>query len=279
MKSWAMVRFTMFEAARRGTLIFYFVVGSFIIAAFAIWLKRSPVDPNAIILFGGLMPEIVRGGITNVEFLLLAHFRQSTSAIILLGTFASAGLMNSFLEKGTIELYLTKPLTRSELFLSRASGATMGVSANIIYYIVGIWIVFGLKLGVWHSGFLATALLVSLAFACYYSIVAFVGVWTRSAIFAIIFGLIFSFVSVGLELREKGMYKIWNNEIYHRALDVLYYVTPQLDGMLTNASRLIGHMPGIEEATPFSFMPFVYSIGSAALYYVLSIRYFSRQDF
>jgi len=278
MKMLAMMRFTLFEAIRRGTLIFYFAVGTIIIAAFAIWLKKSPDDPTMITMFGTSMPGNING-MSSAEFFLVMLLRQSTFWIIVLGTFGAAGLMTSFLEKGIVELYLSKPFQRWELFVSRAFGAAAGVAANLMYCIVGLWLIFGIKLGVWHFGFLMAGLLVSYAFICYFSLVAFMAMWFRNAILAIVLGLFFSFISIGLEAREKGLYKLWNNTLYHRALDVIYYVTPQLDGMLGNASRLVGQMPFSPEPVVFNPAPFFYSLGSAALFYGLSIYYFSLQDF
>jgi ABC-type transport system involved in multi-copper enzyme maturation permease subunit len=278
MKMFAMMRFTLFEAIRRGTLIFYFAVGTIIIAVFAVWLKRSPNDPSMIVLFGNTIPGTING-VSSANFFLVTLLKQSTFWIIVLGTFGAAGLMTSFLDKGIVELYLSKPFNRWELFVSRALGASVGVAANLMYCIVGLWLVFGLKLGVWHFGFLVAGLLVSYAFICYFSLVSFVAVWSRNAILAIVFGLFFSFVSIGLESREQGLYRLWDNTIYHRVLDGFYYITPQLDGMLTNASRLIGQIPFSPEQAVFTPAPYLYSLGAAALFYGLSIYYFSSQDF
>jgi ABC-type transport system involved in multi-copper enzyme maturation permease subunit len=278
MKMFAMMRFTLFEAMRRGTLIFYFAVGTIIIAVFAVWLKRSPNDPSMIVLFGSTIPGTING-VSSANFFLVTLLKQSTFWIIVLGTFGAAGLMTSFVEKGIVELYLSKPFNRWELFVSRALGASVGVAANLMYCIVGLWLVFGLKLGVWHFGFLVAGLLVSYAFICYFSLVSFVAVWSRNAIMAIVFGLFFSFVSIGLESREYGLYRLWDNTIYHRFLDGFYYITPQLDGMLTNASRLIGQIPFSPDQAVFTPAPYLYSLGAAALFYGLSIYYFSSQDF
>jgi ABC-type transport system involved in multi-copper enzyme maturation permease subunit len=278
MKLKALLRFTTYEAVRRGTLLFYFAVGIMIIAVFAIWMGHAPGDPSSIVLFGKQFPGIING-ISSADFLLLMLFRQSTFWIIVLGTFAVAGLMTSFLEKGTVELYLSKPLDRWQLFLGRALGASLGVVANVLFCIIGLWLVFGIKLGVWHTGFVTAGLLVSYAFVCYYSIVAFIGVWSRNAILSIIFGLFFSFTSIGLEAREKGLYQIWDNVIYHRALDAIYYLTPQLDGMLSNATRLIGQIPFGQEQATFTIAPYLWSLASATLFYALSIYYFSKQDY
>lgn len=278
MKMLAMMKFTIYEAIRRGTLIMYFVIGTLIIATFSIWLKRPPDDLQSIMLFGARIPAIVNG-VSSSDFILYMLFRQSTFWIIVLGTLGVAGLMTSFLEKGAVELYLSKPLERWQLFVSRAAGATAGVAANVMYCIVGLWLVFGFKVGVWHAGFLLAGLLVSYAFLCYYSIVAFIGMWTRNAILSIVFGFFFSLASIGLEGREHGLYKLWDNVVYHRVLDGIYYITPQLDAMLNNAGRLIGQLPTGQEATPFTLTPYACSLGSAALFYLLSVLYFSKQDY
>lgn len=274
----ALIQFTLFEAIRRGMLIFYFVVGTIIIAVFAIWLKTSPEDPSMIMLFGKTLPGDING-MSSADFFLLMLFRQSTFWIIVLGTFGAVGLMTSFLEKGIVELYLSKPFKRWELLAGRALGASAGVTANLMYCIFGLWLVFGLKLGVWHLGFLTAGLLVSYAFICYFSIVSFVAIWSRNAILTIMFGLLFSFVSIGLESRENGLYRLWDNAIYHRLLDACYYGTPQLDGMLNNAARLIGHMPFSQETAVFNIAPYLYSLGASAFFYCLSIYYFSTRDF
>lgn len=278
MKMLAMTRFTLFEALRRGTLIFYFVVGSIIVAMFALWLKQSPQDPSLIVLFGNTLPGTING-ISSIDFFLLLILRQSTFWIIVLGTFGTVGLMTSFLEKGSVELYLSKPLRRWELFLSRALGASAGVIANLMFCIVGIWLVFGLKVGVWQFHFLLAGLLVSYAFVCYFSIVSFIAMWTRNTILSIVFGLFFAFTSIGLEGRQNGLYHLWDNQVYHRLLDLFYYLTPQLDGMLSNAGRVMGQVPLIGIQETFSIVPYVLSLGSATLFYALSVYYFSRQDF
>ncbi len=278
MRILAMLRFTLVEAVRRGTMIFYLIVGCIMIGIFAIWMKRPPDDPTSIMLFGNRLPGEFNGA-SSAKFFLLMLFRQSTFWVIVLGTFGTVGLITSFLDKGIIELYLSKPFKRWELFLSRALGASAGVIANLMFCIIGLWFVFGLKLSFWDFRFLFAGLLVSYAFVCYFSLVSFIALWTRNSILSIAFGLFFSFTSIGLESRQIGLYSIWNNVVYHRFLDVLYYLTPQLDGMLSNAARFMGEMPLTPIQVPFSWLPYLCSLGSSILFFSLSAYYFSTRDF
>ena len=274
-----MFRFTVEEAIRKGTLIFYFVVATIVLVLLALGLSHPVDDPDMIMLFGKQIASLSQKGINVVEFLLIQLHSLSIFWIILLGMFGVAGLIPSILEKGMIDLFLSKPLTRTELLMARALGAVSGIALNLIYFFVGVWIIFGLKAGVWHWNFLASVLYVVYAFVCFFSVVTIVGLITKSAGFTIMLAFVFSIISWGLEVRENGLYRLWDNVVYHRMLDAFYYLTPQLNAMLENSTRVIGKLPYIPNAPEFTFMPFVYSFFSTCLLYFLSIWYFSRQDY
>lgn len=274
-----MFRFTVGEAIRRGTLIFYFIVGTIILLVFALGIGYPLNDPDMVTLFESPIARISQPGVNIVEFLLLQLHSSSIFWIILFGIFGVAGLIPSMLEKGTVDLFLSKPLTRAELLMARALGAVSGIALNLIYFFLGIWCIFGLKLGVWHWGFLSSVIYVVYAFICFFSIVTIAGLITRSAGISIMLAYSFSIISWGLELREKGLYILWDNVVYHRLLDALYYLTPQLNAMLDNSSRVIGKNPFIPYTSEFTFMPFIYSLFSTCFLYFLSCWYFSRQDY
>jgi ABC-type transport system involved in multi-copper enzyme maturation permease subunit len=279
MRLWGMIRFTIGETLRKGTLLFYFGVGTFILIIFASGIGQSPEDSNVVTLFGNPVSKQSIQDHNVVEFILVMLHRQSVSAIMLFGIFGIAGLIPSMLEKGKIDLFLSKPLTRGELLMARSIGAVSGIAINLIYFFLGIWLIFGLRIGVWHWGFLSSVIYVIIAFFCYYSVVAIVGLITRSTGFSILLAFLFSIISWGLEKREQGLYVIWDNSIYHRLLDGLYYLTPQLSAMLENSTRIVGEMPLMQQSVEFTIIPFVYSLLATSLLYFLAVLYFSRQDY
>jgi ABC-type transport system involved in multi-copper enzyme maturation permease subunit len=274
-----MFRFTVGEAIRRGTLIFYFGIATIIIILFALGIGQSITDPNVVTIFGSPFAFKSQRGANMIEFLLLQLHSLSIFWIILFGIFGVAGLIPGMLEKGIIDLFLSKPLTRTELLMARALGAVSGIAVNLIYFFLGIWLIFGVKLGIWHWGFLSSVVFAVYAFVCFFSVVTIVGLITRSSGISIMLAFAFSIISWGLELREKGLYRLWDNAVYHRLLDALYYLTPQLNAMLENSSRVIGKNPFIPSPAEFTFMPYLYSFFSTSLLYGLSVWYFSRQDY
>jgi ABC-type transport system involved in multi-copper enzyme maturation permease subunit len=103
---------------------------------------------------------------------------------LFLAIFAAAGLVPTVLEAGRIELLLSKPISRLELLLGKFAGAVAVIGVNLIYLAAGVWLVLGLKTGIWKPMFLFSALLALLAFAVMLSIVQFVAVLTNSAVLA-----------------------------------------------------------------------------------------------
>jgi ABC-type transport system involved in multi-copper enzyme maturation permease subunit len=274
-----MFRFTVVEAMRRGTLVFYFAISNIVLLLLALGISHPVNEPDVITIFGNPIARLSQMGLNVVDFLLIQLHSLSIFWIMIFGMFGVAGLIPSMLEKGTIDLFLSKPLARAELLMARALGAVSGIALNLVYFFLGVWLIFGLKVGVWHSGFLSSIIYVVYAFVCFFSVVTFVGLITKSAGFTIMLAFVFSIISWGLEVRENGLYKLWDNVVYHRLLDALYYITPQLNAMLENSTRVIGKLPYIPHAPDFTFMPFVYSFFSTCLLYLLSIWYFSRQDY
>jgi ABC-type transport system involved in multi-copper enzyme maturation permease subunit len=279
MRFWGMFRFTVAESIRKGTLIFYCGIATIIIAVFAFGLSLDPADKNIIMLFGKSLAPKNQPDFNVVDFLLIQMHSSSSFWIVLFGVFGVAGLVPDMLEKGTIDLFLSKPLSRIELLMARALGGWTGISINLVYFITGIWLVFGLKLGVWHWAFLFSVVHLLYAFAALFSIVTICGLITRSSGLTIMLTFVFTIVSWGLELREKGLYRLWDNVIYHRVMDGLYYLLPQFSGMLDNSTRVIGKNPFVPLTPEFTYIPFLYSFLSTVLIYGLAVLYFERQDY
>jgi ABC-type transport system involved in multi-copper enzyme maturation permease subunit len=145
-----MFRFTVEEAMRRGTLIFYFCVSTLILIVFSLSVSRLPNDPSVVTFFNSPMTDPSHPEFNAVEMVLIQLHSLSVFWIILFGIFGIAGLIPSMLKKGTIDLFLSKPLARSELLMSRVLGGVSGIALNLFYFFFGIWLIFGLKAGVWH---------------------------------------------------------------------------------------------------------------------------------
>lgn len=172
---------------------------------------------------------------------------QSVIAMILyfagmaLAVFASAGLISAVFEPGRIELLLSKPVSRTHLLLGRYVGNLLVVAANILYLVIGSWIIFGVKTGVWGVGFLVSSLFTTFIFAVLLAMIALVGVLWESAAVAIM--VTFAVMIITPILAQKAtIERLLSSEWSRNVVRVLYYALPKTSDISVIVRDLIlGH--------------------------------------
>jgi len=94
----------------------------------------------------------------------------------------TASIIPETFEPGSLNLLLSKPISRSGLFLSKFVGGCVFIALCATYLFLGIWLWLGLAMGVWENAILYCIVLYVIVFGIYYSVSAFVGLTTRSTI-------------------------------------------------------------------------------------------------
>ena len=189
-----------------------------------------------------------------------------------LAIFASAGLMPTMLEPGRIELLLSKPVTRHHLLLGRYLGNLLVVAFNMVYLVLGIYLIFGWKTGIWGSGFLWAIPSTVFIFAVLLTVITLVSVLFESAALALMvtFGLmLMSPILAQTKLAERLLSSQWSRNLWKG----LYYVVPKVFDL---GSMTMGLVRGnqVESLMPvWSSTLFAAAVLGAALYV------FSRRDY
>ncbi len=214
-----------------------------------------------------------------VRYLQLAVAFMFYSLGILLSVFATASLVPHMLQKGAIDLLLSKPMSRPGLFLSKYLGALGVASANILYLAGGLAIILALKTGVWNGGLLWSGLAMCLYFASLLGFLVLIGAVTRSTTVSIMITALLFFV--GLIIRFPHQNTDWPLLItgrLWRALAVglvegLYHLLPRTFDMGQVVSVLI-----LQEGE-VAWSPILNTalVGAGAL--ALATNYFRRTDF
>ncbi|MCK5572422.1 MAG: ABC transporter permease subunit, partial [Bacteroidetes bacterium] len=197
MKILALVLHTFLELRAKVTLII--LVGISTIVLLGVSLALSSVESEAgatLMIFGQPMgPPVpqedlaklvatVQGGLAGGLFF----------GISLFGLFATSSLIPDALEKGTIDLYLAKPMGRWQLLLGKHLGAVAVVFANVVYFVGASWLIIGVKVGVWNPQYLAAGLTMTFVFACLYSIVVLLAVLSRNTAVSIIGAFLYLYI-------------------------------------------------------------------------------------
>ena len=110
---------------------------------------------------------------------------------LLVGIVVTANVIPQMFDPGSLNLLLSKPITRSGLYLTRFAGGCTQIAICAAYLFIGTWLWLGLAIGVWDSAFLWSIPIYVLVFAIYYSISALVGLLYRSPILAVVATVVF----------------------------------------------------------------------------------------
>ncbi len=224
----ALVRDTFREALARRIFLGFYGLSTLFILFFLFLLKIDVVEGAraTVTLFGQSsgrlrdVEELVRGFHAAVATFLYTWGMA-------LAVLASAGLIPTVLEAGRIELLVSKPVRRAHILLGRYLGNLLVVALNVCYLVLGVWLIFGWKTGVWRADFLLAILTTVFIFAVLLSVSVLAGVLFESApvTVMIVFGMMLvSPILAQTRLMERLLSSEWSRTLWK----ALYYVFPKV---------------------------------------------------
>ncbi len=267
-------RFTFRESLSKKTFLTFFGLSSIILLILIGLIAAFGVD-DLVNSFQG--KQRINGELVDVKDFIVYRVKDFFIAPLygvglFFSIFSVSGLIPSMLEKGNIDVFLSKPISRGQLILGKFFGGIFIVFVNIAYFVGGIWLLLGLKFGIWESAFLLTIGTITIAFAVLYSLVILGGILTRSSVLAMMLSiLIFLAISPALRYREQ-IYELINGT-WQFILDTLYYIFPKTSELFTITIDL-SNGNGI-----FSWQPIITSLLFMILTLALSITIFSKKDY
>ena len=124
---------------------------------------------------------------------------------VLAAILVTASIIPQTFEAGAIDLLLSKPVSRTVVFLTKFLGGCAFIGLIAAYFITGLWFIAGLRYGVWsHKLFLCIPILLFL-FAVYYSVSALAGVLWRNAIVSAMVSILFWGLCFGVRVAKTGV--------------------------------------------------------------------------
>jgi hypothetical protein len=113
---------------------------------------------------------------------------------VFVAVLVTASMIPQTFEAGSVDLLLSKPISRGWLFLAKFFGGCAFIAINAAYFIGGLWLVLGLRIGLWNQRLLWAIPLYLFLFAIYYSVSALAGLVWRNAIVSVVVAVVFWFV-------------------------------------------------------------------------------------
>jgi hypothetical protein len=140
-----------------------------------------PVEPEQ------LFPAINQVVVTTLSTLLGV-------AGVFVAVLVTASMIPQTFEAGSVDLLLSKPIYRTWLFLAKFFGGCAFIAINAAYFIGGLWLVLGVRFGLWNQRLLWAIPLYLFLFAIYYGVSALAGLVWRNAIVSVVLAVVFWFV-------------------------------------------------------------------------------------
>jgi ABC-type transport system involved in multi-copper enzyme maturation permease subunit len=271
------------EAAARWTLVAYFVLSSLFILLFAFAINLDIVD-GALAgakLFGRSVE--MGGGPIDLDKLVLGFESGFSAFLYLVGTFlaifATAHLVPRLQEKGTVDLYLSRPVGRVPLLLSRYAAGLLLAGANLVYLIGSIWLIVVWKTHIVHPRFLLGGTVILFGIAALLAFAFLVGVATSSTGVSIMttYGIFFfSALLAGHDRIAAAMSREWQAGVVH----ALYWIFPKTADLGRAVIALVAAGQGPPRlASSLSVAPFATTAGFGAVCLLLACGLFRRKDF
>ncbi len=271
------------EAAARWTLVAYFFLSTIFILIFASAVNLDIV--NGTLAGARLFGKDVQmsGDAVNVEQLVLG-FESGFSAILyflctFLAIFATAHLVPRMQEKGTIDLYLSRPVSRLKLLLSRYVAGLILAGSNVIYLIGSIWLIVMWKTHVVHPRFFLAGAVILFVIATLLAFAFLIGVITSSTAVSIMttYGLFFfAIMLAGHDRIAAALSKAWEAWL----INTLYWIIPKTAEL---GEAVVAYVSGnrVPEriAAALSPMPFVTTAAFGVACLALAAWIFQRKEF
>ncbi len=272
---WVITKYTIREALSKKIILTFFGVSTFMLLVFSIIFgSQSIQDLMPLVKINGQQLDDSFPILDKIiDFFKIATIVPIFGVGIFLSIFSVSSIIPNLVEKGNIDLFLSKPISRTQLILGKFNGGVLVVLANIAYAVGGFWILLGIKFGYWDPKFLMTIFTITFTFSVLYSLIILVGILTRSSILAMMISYLIFFIFSPLLLAREGLYLLSDSKFYQYFIDGIYYIVPKT-AELANITRLFAQGEPIT-----SWQPVLTSAAFMILTLIWSIFTFNKKDY
>jgi ABC-type transport system involved in multi-copper enzyme maturation permease subunit len=267
-----LARLTFRETLAKKTFLAFFLCSTFFLLLLIFAFQFDIVEGNEAVIraLGNSSSESIDMESFVTQLLAISATTLMTAGIFL-SIFATAGLVPSMLEKGSIDLLLSKPITRFNILLGRSLGAMAIVFVNMAYLMLGIWIVLGVKTGLWIPEILPLTFVVCILFFIVNCWMVLFGLLLRNSALTIMITYVMFGISQFLLFRDQ-LYALLSSKFWIYILDALFYLLPRFSEMVAYPVMLIN-------GDDASLWPFFNSLAVAICIFIGASIYFKRADY
>lgn len=189
-----------------------------VISVVAVLLYASiGFDENGFFLFFGAVhfpSGVFRAGSEWAKTMYLGIFSYVivgfwlTWAATILALMSTAPIFNDFMAGGSIDLVLSKPLSRPWGFFVKYLGGLLFVVIQVALFAVGVFLCAGWRVGEWNWKIFWAVPLVTVFYSYLYSVMVLMTLVTRSTMASFLLTILFWLILWGVDLTERELNKM-----------------------------------------------------------------------
>jgi ABC-2 type transport system permease protein len=265
---WILTWYTLREAMARKVFIFFLIISALVLIVTGLIFGLSS---NVSIGAGGANSPF-GNPITMIEMLIISPL---ASLCLLLAIFSSSSFVPVMLEKGNIDLLLSKPVSRGQLLWGKYIGGILVVLINITFLIVGVWLIISIKFGFWDFYFLSIIFTITFTFAVLYALIVLLGVITKGSTLGMMIAyFVFIILSPLLFAARDKMDSFIESKFVKQIIEAVYYIIPKTSELMGKVTVNLASGKGIED-----YQPILTSLAFLILTMGIAISIFRNKDF
>lgn len=129
-------------------------------------------------------------------------------AATILALVSTSSVFPDFMSAGSIEMVLSKPISRVRVFLIKFIGSLLFVLVQVLVFCTGVFICVGVRIDEWIWPIFAAVPLVTVFFSYLYAFNVLMGLITRSGLAALLFTALFWFMLFAVQSGEAALSSI-----------------------------------------------------------------------
>ncbi|MBS1550675.1 MAG: ABC transporter permease subunit [Bacteroidetes bacterium] len=259
------------EAFEKKIILTIFLLIAAVILLFLSFINLDSIEGlKEMLMMSG--DESFRDAIIKFETNLINQF--SFMVVFCLLLIMSASFIPTILEKGNIDLLLSKPISRKKIVLGKFISVVFLAFIIISLLVSVIWFIISIKTNIWYFPFLTAIIWFTFIFALMYSFELFIGFVSQSTILSLLLTLFLLFpVTALLSVRETMVFSFVKNETIKFVFNFIFYLLPKP----WDIRELCINM--IEGIAIDSWWPVISSGIFMLVMLSLSVYYFSKKDY
>ncbi|MFQ5650460.1 MAG: ABC transporter permease subunit [bacterium] len=225
----ALILFTFRESFAKKTFVTFFALSTLLHLFFLLALNVDIVDAGlGMVTVLGL--DVNHAQTIDVKKMIIGIQSVLATVVfagsIFLSIFSTASLVPTMLERGRIDLLVSKPLSRAHILVGKYLGGLSIIMFNVAYLIGGTWLILSAKTDFWHFPYLYSIPMVIVAFAIVFALMILVGVTTRSTGVSVMIAYSSVFFSLFWEKKDT-VYAVVSSKVYYYMLETIYHALPK----------------------------------------------------